>query len=275
MIDMQSATYQGMVGSYSECAVKQLGYRPIPCPTFVDCVNRVQDGGADLAIIPIENSTEGSVGAAIDVLHTTNLKITGEMYYHVRHCLIGNGSLDMIREVYSHPQALGQCSRYIGGLKQIPVHDTAAAVKLIYDMERTDVAAIASREAAGLYGMQIIDEDINDVYENYTHFLQLGYNVPKQTEHSKTTIHFTLQHIPGALQSALHALRMLNLTRIESRPIKNGYFEYIFSLDFIGHKCDENVKDALGELENNAASLAVLGSYELNMDYPTGGARPK
>lgn len=272
---MKSATYQGIEGSYSECAVKQLGYRPISCSTFADCIHKVQNGDADFAIIPIENSTEGGVGAAIDVLHTTNLKITGEMYHHVRHCLIGSGSLDTIHEVYSHPQALGQCSRYISDLKQIPVHNTAAAVEMIRGMGRTDVAAIASREAAELYGMQIIKEDINDVYENYTHFLQLGIDKPKQTEHSKTTIHFTLQHTPGALQSALYALRMLNLTRIESRPIKNGFFEYIFSVDFIGHEYDKDVRDALVELENNAASLAVLGSYELNMDYPTNSTCPK
>lgn len=255
---MKNATYQGVRGSYSEGAVKQLGHNPIPCTSFVDCISMVEDGNADYTILPIENSTEGSVGAVNDILSKTALKITGETYYHVRHCLIGRGKPS---EVYSHPQALGQCSIHIRGLKQIPVFDTAGAVQMIHDMERDDVAAIASREAAKLYDMPIIQQDINDVYENYTHFLQLGGEEPARTTHSKTTITFTLHHEQGALQTALNALQELNLTRIESRPQKNGRFEYNFSVDFEGHKDDHTVREALVELKRKTTSLKILGSY--------------
>ena len=251
---ISKAAYQGVRGSYSEGAVKQLGHTPIPCTSFAECISKVEDGDVDYTVLPIENSTEGGIGAVNDILYKTALKITGETYYHVRHCFIGWGQPTI---VYSHPQALGQCSVYIEGMKQVPVFDTAGAVQMIRD--KKDVAAIASREAAELYGVPVIQADINDVYENYTHFVRLGGEEPAPHAHSKTTIMFTLHHVQGALHAALHTLRELNLTRIESRPQKNGRFEYLFSIDFEGHKDDHIVQ--LAELKHKTTSLRILGSY--------------
>lgn len=260
---MMRASYQGIPGSYSECAAKRLGHEPMPCVTFADAARMVEDGKADVALLPIENSTEGSVGEANDLLFDTNLTVAGETYYHVRHCLIGTGSKEGVRTVYSHPQALGQCRRFVGDREQVPVYDTAGAVGMVRDIGRDDVAAIASREASDIYGVPLIAEDVNDVLENYTHFLILGRTEAAKAEgESKTTITLTLRHEPGALHTALGALRGLNLTRIESRPRKNGSFEYGFNIDFVGHRDDAGVRTALAELEKNTASLRVLGSYE-------------
>lgn len=260
---MVKASYQGVPGSYSECAVRRLGYEPVSCVTFADAVRMAECGDADVALLPVENSTEGSVGEANDMLFNTDLMVAGETYHHVRHCLIGTGSVGEVRSVYSHPQALGQCRRFIGDLERVPVSDTARAVGMVRDIGRGDVAAIASREAAEIYGMPLMAKDINDVFENYTRFLMLGRTeAPKVDGESKTTVTFALMHEPGALHTALLSLRGLNLTRIESRPLKNGSFEYGFSVDFIGHGSDAEVCAALAELEKNTTSLRVLGSYE-------------
>lgn len=261
---MIRTSYQGVSGSYSECAAKQLGHEPVSCVTFADTIRMVEGGKADVALLPIENSTEGSVGEVNDLLFATSLAIIGESYYHVRHCLIGTGDEEGVRTVYSHPQALGQCRRFVGDRERVPVYDTAGAVGMVRDIGRDDVAAIASREASDIYGVPLIAEDINDVFENYTHFLMLGRGAaPRADGKSKTTVTFTLKHEPGALHTALWALRGLNLTRIESRPQKNGSFEYGFSVDFVGHSDDEEVRAALAELEKCTVLLRMLGSYEL------------
>ena len=258
---MTRASYQGVPGSYSECAARQLGHEPVSCVTFAGAAEMVEDGKADVALLPIENSTEGGVGEANDLLFGTTLTVVGETYHHVRHCLIGTGSMEGVRAVYSHPQALGQCRRFVGDRQRVPVYDTAGAVRMVRDINRDDVAAIAGREASSIYGVPLIAEDINDVFENYTHFLVLGRTGAHRTgDESKTTITLTLRHQPGALHMALRALRELNLTRIESRPLKNGSFEYGFSMDFVGHRDD--AEDALAGLEKHTVSLRVLGSYE-------------
>lgn len=262
-------SYQGIAGSYSECAARQLGYEPVSCVTFTDAANMVEEGKVDMALLPIENSTEGGVGEVNDILFHTNLRVVGEAYYHIRHCLIGTGDIDTVETIYSHPQALGQCRKFVGGVEQVPVYDTAGAVAMVRDMYEDGVAAIAGREAAEIHNMPVIVEDINDIYENYTHFLILGWCAPLRTDgESKTTITFTLRHQPGALHMALHTLRGLNLTRIESRPQKTGSFEYVFSVDFVGHIEDAEVQDALANLRDNTTTLRVLGSYERK---PVGG----
>lgn len=261
---MTRAAYQGAPGSYGECAALQLGYRPVPCASFAEAANAVECGDADVALLPVENSTEGSVGGSNDILFDTGLHITGESYYRVRHCLIGFGDEDGVRTVYSHQQALGQCRRFIGNRRTVSVYDTAGAVGMIRDINRADVAAIASREAAAIYKVPVIAEDINDVSENYTRFLTVGRapvaRIDGQAE-SKTAVAFMLKHEPGALCAALLPLRGLNMTRIESRPRKNGSFEYNFCADFMGHADDAGVRSALEELGRRVVSLRVLGSY--------------
>lgn len=264
---MTRAAYQGIPGAYGESAALQLEYEPVSCTTFADTAMAVEDERADVALLPVENSTEGGVGGSNDVLLDTGLHITGETYLHVVHCLIGTGGIKDVRTVYSHQQALGQCGRFIGdrGWRTVPTLDTAEAVIMVRDMRRPDAAAIASNEAASAYQMPVIATGINDVRENYTRFLVLGREpVARTGGHAgeyKTTVVFTLKHEPGALHAALGPLRGTSMTRIESRPVKNGRFEYCFVADFMGHGDDDSTRRALAGLERSAESLRILGSY--------------
>lgn len=264
---MTKAAYQGMPGAYGESAVLGLGHEPVPCATFADTVMAVEDGRADIALLPVENSTEGGVGESNDILLDTGLRITGETYLRVTHCLIGTGGIRDVRTVYSHQQALGQCGRFIrdGGWRTVPTLDTAGAVAMVRDMHSPDAAAIAGNEAASAYQMPVIATGINDVCENYTRFLVLGMEPAAARagglEEYKTTVAFTLRHEPGALHAALGHLRESNMTRIESRPVKNGRFEYCFVADFAGHADDERTHRALSGLERHTESVRVLGSY--------------
>ena len=196
------------------------------------------------------------------------VKAVGEIVLRISHNLIANPGtkIEDVREVYSHPQALGQCRRYLRDKKWklIPVYDTAGAVWMIKGRKRA--AAIASRRSAEIYGMDILEEGIEDYRENYTRFLVLGnQDLPIKVGRKpyKTTILFGLKHVPGSLYRALgeFALRGINLTKIESRPTKNTPWEYYFFVDFEGRTGDENVDRALAGLRSKATFIKDLGSY--------------
>jgi len=191
----------------------------------------------------------------------------------VRHCLIANPGVKMenIKKAISHPQALGQCAVYLRsrGIKAEQVYDTAGSVKMLKESGALDVAAIASRRAAELYGMQILEEGIEDNPENYTRFLAIQREAtvpmgdPRSEGIAKTSIVFTLKNVPGSLFKAMSvfALRDIDLTKIESRPLQGKPWEYLFYIDFIGSVNDESAKRALDHLSEYAMTLRVLGSY--------------
>ena len=258
---METLAYQGVPGAYGEKAVKRLGLQPIPCSTFTECVTMAENGNVDAALLPIENSTEGDVGESNDLLLSTALNILSETYLPVSHCLIGTGLESEVTTVYSHQQALGQCRKMLVNKKTISIGDTAEAVQLVKKLGSRHNAAIASYEAACIYKVPIIRKHVNDVSENYTRFVMLGHGKPKPTGADKTTIRFKLPNEPRALYSVLGVMGNVNLTRIESRPLKTGKWEYYFLVDFTGHRDDQNIVNILEQIQTKTEALHVVGSY--------------
>jgi prephenate dehydratase len=236
-------SFQGEPGAYSEQAVFNYygeEVETLPCESFDVMFDSVASGKSGFALAPIENSLAGSIHQNYDLLLRHDLHIVGEYLLRVRHCLITMPGVkkDDIKKAISHPQALGQCAGYLRshGIKAEQVYDTAGSVKMLKELGARDIAAIASRRAAELYGMQIIEEGIEDNAENYTRFLAVGREPVAPTNEAKTSIVFTLKNQPGALFKALSvfALRDLDLTKIESRPLQGKPWEYLFYVDFIG-----------------------------------------
>ena len=261
--------FQGEPGAYSEQAVYEYFGRveTYPCESFDAVFEAVNSGKCESGLIPIENSLAGSIHQNYDLLLRNNLYINGEYPLRVRHCLIANPGVQKadIKKAISHPQALGQCAGYLRthGIKAEQVYDTAGSVKMLKESGEQDTAAIASRRAAELYGMQILEEGIEDNIENYTRFLAISHNATIPEGESKTSIVFTLKNVPGALFKALSvfALRDIDLTKIESRPLAGSPWEYLFYIDFIGATHEARVEKALDHLGEYAVMLRVLGSY--------------
>ncbi len=271
---MLRVAFQGERGAYSEAAATSFFkevIQTIPYTTFYDIMESAEKGESDFAILPVENSLEGSVGESYDLLLTTNLKAVGEVYHRIRHCLIGFQKLEKIDTVYSHPQALGQCRKFIqeNKLKAIPTYDTAGSVKIVLELKKDNVACIASKNAAEIYRVPVIKEGIEDSASNYTRFLILGNKKQERTNNDKTSIIFSIKHIPGALYDILEKFNKnkINLTKIESRPTKTTPWEYNFYVDFEGNQNEKRVEDMLEKIRQNTLFLKVLGSYskaELN-----------
>jgi prephenate dehydratase len=196
-----------------------------------------------------------------------DLNVIGEIYYRIHHCLIGTGSIEDIDTVYSHPQALGQCRQFIqeNSLKTIPSYDTAGSVKIIKDLNKDSIACIASRNAAEIFGVAVIQEGIENNTNNYTRFLVFSKEKNDKTENSKTSIIFSVKHEAGALYQIIKEFHQykINLTKIESRPNKNTPWEYNFYVDFEGHQDDSSIKDMLKKLRDNSTFLKILGSYPI------------
>ncbi len=261
--------FQGEPGAYSEQAVFEYfgEVETQPCKSFDAAFSAVHSGRCESALIPIENSLAGSIHQNYDLFLRYQLHIVGEYFLRVRHCLIALPGVKKteIKKAISHPQALGQCDTYLRnhGIKGEAVYDTAGSVKMLKERGARDTAAIASRRAAKLYGMHILEEGIEDNPENYTRFLAIASKAIRPDAEAKTSIVFTLQNEPGALFKALSvfALRNLDLTKIESRPLQGKPWEYLFYVDFIGATHEETTKRALDHLGEYAAMLRVLGSY--------------
>jgi prephenate dehydratase len=261
--------FQGEPGAYSEQAV--FGYfgqvETHPCETFDAVFDSVASHSCDSALIPIENSLAGSILQNYDLLLRHELHIVGEYLLRVRHCLIAFPGVqeENIKHVISHPQALGQCAGYLHelGVEVEPAYDTAGSVKILKARKDKSMAAIASRRAAEIYGMQILQEGIEDSPENYTRFVAIERESVIPTGEAKTSIVFTLDNQPGALFKALSvfALRDIDLTKIESRPLQGKPWEYLFYIDFLGSPDESHVQKALNHLEEYALMLRVLGSY--------------
>ncbi len=262
-------SFQGEPGAYSEQAVfNYFGkVETVPCESFDAMFDAVVSGKSDAALAPIENSLAGSIHQNYDLLLRHDLHIVGEYFLRVQHCLIVNPGVKMedIKKAISHPQALGQCAGYLRshGIKAEQVYDTAGSVKMLKESGARDVAAIASKRAAELYGMQILQEGIEDNPENFTRFLAVRRESIVPEKEAKTSIVFTLKNVPGSLFKAMSvfALRDLDLTKIESRPLQGSPWEYLFYIDFIGSVHDETVQRALDHLGEYAVMLRVLGSY--------------
>jgi len=262
--------FQGEIGAYSEEAAFRFFGPSIqlkPCESLENVFGVVEQGEVQFGIVPVENSLEGSIGRAYDLLLDSSLKVCGEIELRVVHCLIASpeARLDLIKRVYSHPQALGQCKAFLKhlGCELIPTYDTAGSVKMIKEKGMPDGGAIASARAAEIYGMKIITQQIEDSPNNFTRFFILSKQDSPPSGDDKTSIVFSAKHAPGALYESLKefAIRSINLTKIESRPTKQKPWEYNFYLDFEGHREDRASQEALNNLERALFFLKVLGSY--------------
>jgi prephenate dehydratase len=264
-----NVAFQGEPGAYSEQAVFDYfgNVETKPCESFDRVFDAVVSDACEFGLIPIENSLAGSIHQNYDLLLRHDLHIVGEYLLRVQHCLIALPGVkkEEIKKALSHPQALGQCAAYLRklGIKPEQGYDTAGSVKLLKESGARDTAAIASRRAAEIYGMQILEEGIEDNAENYTRFLAISKTAIKPEGEAKTSIVFTLKNQPGALFKALSvfALRDIDLTKIESRPLQGKPWDYLFYIDFIGAAHEEITRKALDHLNEYALTLRVLGSY--------------
>jgi chorismate mutase/prephenate dehydratase len=265
-----SVAFQGKAGAYSEeAALRFFGpsTQTLPYDGLEEVFKVVEDGEVPFGIIPIENSLEGSITRAYDLLLESPLMVCGEISLRISHCLIAPArvGLDAIRRVYSHPQALAQSHNFLKHLncELIPAADTAGSAKMIKDLGLSDSAAIASARTAEIYGMKVIAREIEDNPHNFTRFFVLAPGDAPPTGDDKTSIVFSVKHRPGTLYESLKdfATRNINLTKLESRPTRQKAWEYNFYMDFVGHRRDKAISDALGELEAASIFLKVLGSY--------------
>ncbi|MFA5363828.1 MAG: prephenate dehydratase [Candidatus Bathyarchaeia archaeon] len=263
--------FQGELGAYSEMAVYSFFGQNVtvkPCKIFDDVFENVKNGNVDYGVVPIENSIEGSVNRTYDLFLEYDLNVCGEIIIRVSHCLIANKGtgIDQIKTVYSHPQALAQCRKFLEqqNLKAISTFDTAGSVKMIKEEKMMDAAAIASERAAQIYDMPILAKEIEDVKNNSTRFFVLDKKDAPYSGADKTSIIFATKSIPGALYKILgeFADRKINLTKIESRPTKQTPWEYHFYLDFEGHRTEKQCQQALESIKDKTLFVKILGSYK-------------
>ena len=233
---------------------------------IADIFDEVERGRMDYGVVPIENSTEGVVNLTLDLFIDSSLKICAEVLLQVSHHLLSrSGKIEDIKRIYSHPQAIAQCSNWLS--KNLPhaqvkeVFSTAKAAQ--HAAEDENVAAIASEFAAKYYRLQAVRKSIEDIAQNFTKFWVIGTKSPGRTGDDKTSIMCSLKDGVGALYHMLEpfAGQGINLTKIESRPFKKRPWEYVFFIDIEGHAQDKNVSAALEEMKEKTQFLKVLGSY--------------
>lgn len=267
---MVKIAFQGVEGAYShEAILNYFGQETecLPVQAFADLFAAIEDGQSDFAILPIENAVAGSVSQSYELLLEHDLVVHAEVIHPVRHMLMVPEKLATQPPaiVRSHPQALAQCSRYIDrhGLTPEAAFDTAGSARDLAADPQPGVAAIASETAARLYGMKVIDSNIQDFSFNFTRFFILAKKHPQCAQKNKTSVIFSTPHIPGVLSDCLaeFAQRKINLTRIESRPRLNKPWQYIFILDFEGHAQEPKCEAALMGLLRRASFVKLLGSY--------------
>jgi len=263
--------YQGEPGAFSEAAARQVNAEAhlVPCRSFEDVFEAVNGGPAGYGVLPIENSIGGSIHRNFDLLLENHLPIVGEIELPVVHHLLAlpGCTMDRVRRIYSHPQALAQCERFLRELPNVrvnPTYDTAGSAKLIREQGLADAGAIASERAAEVFELERLRSDIQDYSDNITRFLLIGRSTDPDAQLDKTTVVFSLSNEPGALFKALSvfALRELDLTKIESRPIRGRPWEYLFYVDIPVGRQDLRCARALVHLAEFARSLRTLGSYQ-------------
>jgi len=264
--------FQGVRGAFSEDACFKYfanDVKTLPFPDFGSVFEAVERDKVTHAVVPVENSTEGSVTQVNDLLLDHDLSISGEVIVPVKHALLAydDATVESIREVLSHPQALGQCRKFLANhpdWRLTPAYDTAGSARIVSESKRMDLAAIASIRAAGVYGLKVLKEDIQSELENYTRFFVLEKN-PKPVEGSdKTSIVFAAKNVPGALHRCLgeFASRDVNLSKLESRPRRNKPWVYVFYADIERSIDEPNCHAAIGGLIKTAAFVKILGSYK-------------
>ncbi|MEX0993140.1 MAG: prephenate dehydratase [Solirubrobacterales bacterium] len=274
-------SFLGPEGTFSEEALlanaEAGAIEPLPMPTIYDCVIAVRNATAQRALVPIENSLEGSVNSTLDALvfETDNVRIVGELVHPIRHCLIAKRPVELsqIARVVSHPQATAQCARFLreqlSGVEVVSASSTADAVRVVAESEQP-WAALGNALSAEIYGCQVLRDRVEDAAGNETRFVWLSLDEPRRPSDPgskgfwKTSIVFWgLPDKPGALVEALKefADRGVNLSKIESRPRKQGLGRYVFFADLEGAESDDAIVDALSAVRGSVETLRILGCY--------------
>jgi prephenate dehydratase len=262
--------YQGEPGAFSEAAARRVeaDAQLLPCRSFDEVFDAVQSGTATCGVLPIENSIGGSIHRNYDLLLERTLPIVGEVELPVVHHLLAlpGATLDGLRRVYSHPQGLAQCERFLRSLtnvETIATYDTAGSAKMVADAGLTDAAAIASARAGEVFGLISLAQSVQDFDDNVTRFIVVGHQPIPNAVADKTTIVFTLPNEPGSLFKALSvfALRGIDLTKLESRPIPGRSWEYLFYVDLAAARDELTCTRALAHLAEFAPMLRTLGTY--------------
>ncbi len=260
---------QGELGSFSDEAARSFvaGARVVPCAVSSEVFERLVSGAVGAAVIPIENSLAGSVAEHYDLLLASDVFIQREFRLRIRHSLIAapGVSVGQIRRVFSHPVALDQCREFFQRhrhLQRMPFYDTAGSVRHIIESGGRDAAAIAGRRAAVVYGGRVLRNGLEDNKQNFTRFFLIRRSRHILPRANKASIAFALKNAPGALFKALSvfALRDLNLTKIESRPLRGRPWEYVFYVDFLDAR-SAAAANALGHLQEVSEFVKVLGVY--------------
>lgn len=264
--------FQGERGAYSEAAAVAFfgdSVQPIPHNDFDSVFEAVTAGQVDRGVLPVENSLAGSIHRNYDLLLRHELFIVGEVQIPIAHQLIAlpGVSLGDIKKIYSHPQALAQCehsiTRFFPSAERVVTYDTAGSVKMIKEQNIRDGAGLASQRAAAIYEMNILQPDMQDDAENYTRFVVVAREPQIPAGEAKTSIVFSMDNLPGSLfkSLAVFALRDIDLTKIESRPLQGKRWQYFFYIDFLASQDEERGRNALNHLREITSYLKVLGSY--------------
>ncbi|HEV2129227.1 MAG TPA: prephenate dehydratase [Thermomicrobiales bacterium] len=269
-----SIAFLGPRGTYSEEAAVTYGglnAELIPSSSIPACAEAVERGETGAAVLPIENSIEGGVSTTLDLLiHETDLRICHEVVVPIRHVMVAKEEIPIseVRTVMSHPQALGQCRRFLDrempNAEQVAALSTAGAVQAVVEGSDLAVVAVGPAPAQQLYGGVIIAENIQGNPSNLTRFVVLAREDAAPTGDDKTSIGLTADaDEPGVLEKIIRPLAEagINLTRLESRPTKGWLGTYVFLIDFEGHRADPNVREVLSAMEQYAETLKVFGSY--------------
>lgn len=271
--------FQGERGAYGDEAVQayfkhamHTTAEPFPYRSFNDVFHAVAAGEVDFGLVPVENSQAGSINDVYDLLRQHDLFVVGEISHRVDHCLLSlpGQALSDIKRVISHPQALAQSDVYLRdlGVEIVATYDTAGSAKMIREEQLEGVAAVAGRGAAELYQLEILAHGIQTIKDNYTRFIALGREpAPRRSGHAKTMLVMATAHQPGSLYQCLGVLatNKINVLKIESRPSRQRAWEYVFYLDFEGHREDLHVRAALADLAVYTTFCKVLGSFESSL----------
>ena len=272
--DFSNATvvYQGVEGAYSQMA--QISFfgdsikKAYHVETWRDAMEALQNGQADFAVLPIENSTAGSVVENYDLMTEFDVSIIGEQIIDINHALLGLPGADIsdIKTVYSHPQAIMQCDRFLRehpSIEAKSLENTAVSAKKVKDDNDPSCAAIAGELNARLYGLRVLERNIQDEQNNITRFIIISKDHVYKKDAGQVSVSFILPHESGTLYQALShfIFNGLNMTRIESRPIKDRQWVYRFFIDFSGNLKDDATINALRGLSEETEELRVLGNY--------------
>lgn len=264
----KKVAFLGPVGSYSHQAthlIFSLDSKLLPKKDIESVITEVVTGRAELGVVPVENSTEGIINRTLDMMVNSRLFVSQEIILPIRNCLLSNTSMDKISKVFSHPQPLAQCRQWLmDNLPDAQTVETSSTSDAAVEATRHEgSAAIASALSASLYGLDILEENINDLSENITRFWVVSRTMFSMQGKAKTSIIVTLENTPGALYHAIgiFAGKDINLTKIESRPSKKNPWEYVFFIDFQGNLEDAHVKAAMEELRTYTRDIIILGSY--------------